>query len=290
MRRNRGVAPATWATTANPDESYYLNMSLGSLRFIGYSLAVAVAISATSANAQRGGGGFRGFRYAEEPNAPYDGRYTFVRLRYEMGLSQNMDMGFRRGGGMPPWAHDFPRGERNFTRILDELTTVRPRTEESVVLAVNDPELFKYPVSYMSEPGFWRPSDGELAGFRTYLLKGGFVIFDDFRASDWYNLEEQMRRALPELRFLKIDGTHPIFDAFYRVPNPESLTSYGEYAPTFWAIFEDNDPRKRMIALANRDNDLSEYWEFSGTGMDPIDLTNESFKLGINYIVYALSR
>ena len=81
-----------------------------------------------------------------------------------------------------------------------------------------------------------------------------------------------MRRVMPELRFIQIDGTHPIFDAFYRIPQPQALSSYGEYAPSFWAIFEENDPARRMIALANRDNDLSEFWEFSGEGYFPVDL------------------
>lgn len=238
--------------------------------------------------AQRGND--RGGRF-EEPgsNPDYDGRFTFARIRYEMGIDPSM--GFRgRGGGMPPWAHDFPRGERNFTKILAELSTLRARTEESVILSLTDPELGKYPVAYMSEPGFWRPNDAEAAGLRAYLMKGGFIIFDDFRGRDWTNLENQMRHVLPSGRFLPIDGTHPVFDSFYRIPNPESLTSYGEYAPSYWAIFEDNDPKKRMIAIANRDNDLSEYWEFSDSGFYAVDLTNEAYKIGINYIIYVLSR
>ena len=221
-------------------------------------------------------------------NPPYDGRWTFARIRYEMGIDMNMGMG--RGGGEPPWHHDYPRGEMNFAKILGELTSIRTRPAESVVLRLNDPELFKYPVAYMAEPGFWRPNDAEVAGLHTYLLKGGFIIYDDFRAEAWFNLEAQMARVLPGLRFLPIDGTHPIFDAFYRIPHPEALASYGEYAPTFWAIFEDNDPRKRMLALANRDNDISEYWEWSGEGFYPVDLSNEAYKLGINYLVYSLSR
>ena len=59
---------------------------------------------------------------------------------------------------------------------------------------------------------------------------------------------------------------------------------------TFWALFEDNDPKRRMIALAYRDGDLSEYWEFSGQGFAPVDLENEAYKLGINFLVYSLSR
>ena len=64
----------------------------------------------------------------------------------------------------------------------------------SAIVALDDPLLFKYPVSYMSEPGGWHPKDKEIAGFRAYLLKGGFMIFDDFREGwrgnyDWTNLQ-----------------------------------------------------------------------------------------------------
>ncbi len=253
---------------------------------IGRAMLLLALVCSLPLEAQRRGGGRNRF---QEPgdNPPYDGRFTFARIRYEVGLG---DVGFGRGGGEPPWSHDFPRGERNFTKILSELTMVRPRTEESVVIRLNDPDLAKYPVAYMAEPGFWRPNDAEVAGLSAYLRKGGFIIFDDFRGNHWFNLEGQMKRVLPDLRFIRIDGTHPIFDAFYRIPRPEDLQSYGEYTPTYWALFEENDPRKRMIALANRDGDLSEYWEFSGEGFFPVDLTNEAYKLGINYIVYALSR
>jgi hypothetical protein len=59
--------------------------------------------------------------------------------------------------------------------------------------------------------------------------------------------------------------------------------------PSYFAIFENNDPRGRMLALANYNNDLAEYWEWSATGMFPVDLTNEAYKLGVNYIVYGVT-
>lgn len=256
------------------------------MRRIGMTV-VALAALALHAPVNAQGRGERGGGAQQiEPNPRYDGRFTFARIRYSMG----MDFGFRSRGG-PPWSHDYPRGERNFTKIVQELTAVRTRTAESVVIDLTDPDLFKYPVAYMSEPGFWRMQEPEVAALSAYLKKGGFILFDDFRGPrEWANLEFQMQLALPDLRFIRIDGTHPIFDAFYRIPQPEALESYGGYQPSFWAIFEENDPKKRMIALANRDNDLSEYWEFSGEGYFPVDLTNEAYKLGINYIVYALSR
>jgi hypothetical protein len=59
--------------------------------------------------------------------------------------------------------------------------------------------------------------------------------------------------------------------------------------PSYWGIFENNDPSKRLIAVANVDGDLSEYWEFSDTGFAPVDLNNEAYKYGINYVIYGLT-
>jgi hypothetical protein len=58
---------------------------------------------------------------------------------------------------------------------------------------------------------------------------------------------------------------------------------------SYWGIFEDNDPAKRLIAIANVNGDISEYWEFSGEGFAPVALDNEAFKYGINYVIYGLT-
>jgi hypothetical protein len=58
----------------------------------------------------------------------------------------------------------------------------------------------------------------------------------------------------------------------------------------FYGFFEDNDPKKRLLAIANYNNDLSELWEFSDTGLFPLDMSNEAYKLGVNYVIYALTR
>jgi hypothetical protein len=252
-------------------------------------LALALALGVERASAQGGGGG-RGERVRVDnipPNVPYDGRWIFARVRYEMSLD---GFGGGRFGRDLPWAHDYPRAERNFSAILGEISTVRVRRDASVIVRLNDPELFKYPVAYMAEPGFWRPNDAEVAGMRAYLLKGGFFIFDDFAGQHWTNLEAQMRRVLPELRFVKLTAEHPIFDSFYRIPSLEYNHPYYGLPSEFWGIFEDNDPSKRLMVIANYNNDLSEYWEYSDQGLFPIDLSNEAYKLGINYIVYALTR
>lgn len=255
------------------------------MRKILLGVVVAAVAAAGAAAAQEGFFQRRAPQNYDSVNIGYDGRLAFVRLRYAAGFS-----GFgRRGGRELPWAHDYPTADVHMMKIVSELTTVGPHVDGSNIYSLDDPELMNHPIAYMSEPGYWQMSDEEAAGLRTYLLKGGFIIFDDFRGRDWWNLEEQMTRVLPESRFVQLDGVHPIFNSFFEIKNLEFLQSYNGQ-PTYWGIFEDNDPNKRLIAIANRDNDLGEYWEYSDTGMDPVDFSNEAYKFGVNYFIYGLTR
>jgi hypothetical protein len=216
-------------------------------------------------------------------NVPYDGRLTFARIRFNSGF-----YGRRGSFGEPPWAHDYPTADTHVMKIINELTLLRPRIDGSNVYTLSDPELHKYPIAYLSEPGAWMMDEAEAKGLRDYLLKGGFIIFDDFRSEDWYNLEQQMRRALPTGYWVQLDETHPIFHSFFEINDLTFLTSYSGM-PTYYGMFEDNDPGKRLIAIANRDNDLGEFWEFSDTGYAPVDLSNQAYKFGVNYFIYGLT-
>lgn len=215
---------------------------------------------------------------------PYDGRLTFVRLRY---ASESGGRFFERE---PPWAHDYPRADRNFMTILKQLTYTAARVDGGNVMTLDDPVLTYFPIAYMSEPGFWVPTEAEALGLRHYLQKGGFVIFDDFRDWHWQNFEEQMRRVLPDARLVELDATHPIFHSFYEIDSLDFVQFYDRgRRPVFYGIFEENDPTRRLMVVANYNNDIGEYWEYSDTGWIPIDLSNEAYKLGVNYVIYAMT-
>ena len=224
-----------------------------------------------------------------EPKVEYDGRFAFVRLRY--GPAVDMSGGYGRYRREPPWMHDFPRADFHFLKILSEITFVRTYIDEGTIITLDDPDLALFPVAYMSEPGFWTMSDAELAGLQNYLNKGGFIIFDDFRGNHIENLFVQMRRVMPGSQFQKLDVSHPIFHSFFEIKalDPES-GYYARMGATEWfGMFEDNDPQKRLIAIANNNHDLGELWEFSDTGYMPVDLSNEAYKFGVNYVVYAMT-
>jgi hypothetical protein len=227
---------------------------------------------------------------AEDPTA-YDARLTFARLRYSGSADSNFGMrgGGFNGEGQPPWAHDYPRAERNLMHILAEVTTADPFKDGGRIIEVGDAELMKYPIAYMSEPGFWQMNDKEVENVRKYLQKGGFIIFDDFGGNHWQNLATQMARVLPQARWIQMDAKHPVFHAFFQIESLENLIPSYRGMPVFLGIFEDNDPNKRLMAIANYNNDLGENWEYSDTGFLPVDASNESYKFGVNYFIYGLT-
>ena len=274
------------------------------------ALIVAALIAPSLLLAQRGrggGGGGRGYypmfgdpnEYYTPPdfhgNPLYDGRFVFARLKYR---------GYLKWAGRegPGWSHDYPDAEEKLMRIMREVTTLRPfiRTGEiagGAIVGLDDPALFKYPVGYLSEPGGWYPNDKEVKGLHDYLLKGGFVIFDDFREGgrwgyDWSNLRQQMAKVLPGAKWIQLHGDEPIFDSFFKIDLRAVISptvNYGINLPTYFALYQDNDPNKHMLVIANVDSDIGEAWQWSGTGFVAVPAENEAFKLGVNYLVYALT-
>jgi uncharacterized protein DUF4159 len=219
-----------------------------------------------------------GVRYQ---NAPYDGRVVLLRARYQ---------------SYPGWAYDYPAMEHNLARVLHDITTMRPNLEAANILDFDDPQLFRYPIVYLSEPGYWFPSATEAAGLRTYLQKGGFLIVDDFHfANEWAVFEAGMRRVLPAARIHRLDERHSIYNTFFAItsldiPYP-GTSGAGALIGEFYGIFKENDPRKHLMVIINYNMDLGDYLEWSADDRNRYSLvpTNEAYKFLINYVLYGLS-
>jgi hypothetical protein len=241
-----------------------------------------------------------GAALARNDPEPSSSQVTLARLRWGADLrgfrpgvptTRTLRRGVDRGGFSAAWNHDYPRAEQHLSLIIKDITLTDIRTDADVVVALDDPRLFQYPIALMWEPGFWSLTDREAEAFRAYLLKGGFAIFEDFDGAEQWNVfESQMRRVLPESRLVKLEQSHMIFDSFFRIKDIEAILHpmYG-LKPSYYGIFEDDDPAKRLLVVANFDNDVPEYWEWSGQGVFAFDTSNEAYKLGVNYVVYGLT-
>lgn len=224
-------------------------------------------------------------------NQEYNGRFTFARIRFEPTqwgpgpFFWNLDL---------KWNHDYPFAEINFAKILREITSLDANLGRGSVLRADDPELFNYPWAYLCEVGFWRPTPQEVRALRQYLLKGGFLVVDDFidlvGDDQWYNFEVQIKRVLPEARLIELDASHPVFHSFFQLDDlnfdhPILATIDTRY----YGIFEDNDPKKRLMVIANYNNDIGDFWEWSDQDLYPVDLTQKGFQLGVNYVIYGMT-
>jgi hypothetical protein len=261
-----------------------------------FVLAVLMLTIAAAALAQRRddffGGGYGWGRVPPIANVPYDGRFTFVRVKYETAP------GGYWAGGRPSWVHGFPIAEQNLMRIMTDMTYLNPHVDDINVLTLDDPQLFKYPIAYIIEVGWWTLSDTEAAALRAYIQKGGFVIVDDFKTLGWRGngtggwepFAQNMNRVFPGVRFFDMDGSHPIFHAFFELGEKlaDVPQAYNAGAPIFRGVYEDNDPSKRLVMIVNYNTDVSQFWEWSGRGLRPVDDTNEAYKLGVNYLMYGM--
>jgi hypothetical protein len=274
-----------------------------SIRSLLALAGVVIALtSATTVLAQgrRFGGGFQ--QYLGSPdefyvppewrgNPVYDGRVTFVRVKYRGW--EHWSPGERGGVG---WAHDYPLAESHFDRIMSTISTMRPFVAAppvfgSTILALDDPLLMKYPVAYLSEAGGWHMTQSEVAGFRKYISRGGFIIFDDLGCCtppgvDLANLVLEWKKAFPGAQLMELPQTHPIFDSFFKIDFTKVRGYYGQLQ--LYAFYEDNDPKKRILGVVNNNQDLGDWMEWSDQGFQ-ITPSNEAYKTAVNYFVYALT-
>jgi len=221
--------------------------------------------------------------------------FTFARIRYS---SRSMGRGNR-------WSNDFPDSDWNFSYRLNELTTLRV-DPNGRVLELTDPDLFDYPFIFMNGVGTLEFSADEADCLRRYLLRGGFLMVDDFWGEpEWQNMAAQMEKVFPNQRPEDLPLSHEIFHLVYdltekpQVPDIRTWRSgsrfetnhggpFGDQLPHFQAYY---DPDGRMVALLCHNNDLGDGWEREGENHEYFETFSVpwSYPMGINIITYAMT-
>lgn len=211
--------------------------------------------------------------------------FEFVRIQWT-------DHGVRYGWGFSTsaelWAHDFPLAEENLYIGLQAATNFKI-SQDNKVFRFDDDEIFKYPFIYACEIGYLTLAESEVENLREYLLRGGFLMVDDFRwNAEWYNWMREIRRVLPDHKIQRLPLNHPIFHCFFDLSaeDIESPTPYlpVEFPPQYYGIFDENG---RMMVLINFNNDVGDGWEIPEGTEEIKQFSTRSFKLGINYLIYS---
>jgi hypothetical protein len=229
--------------------------------------------------------------------------FTFVRVQYDNAggdFFYGGGGGRRRGGrgGRGTWSTDFPAADMNFLRGVKRLTNIH-MNPEPIVLRLDDDRIFQYPFLYMLEmgrnggPGF---SEKELENLREYLLRGGFLFIDDFWGTyEWDNFYREFSRVFPDRRLEDLEADHQIFHCFYDIDGAQMIPNVGnpynepesDVSVPFNRVIKDDNGR--IMVLINWNSDIGDGWEHTYTPYYPTKWANLAYRLGINYLVYALT-
>ena len=207
-----------------------------------------------------------------------------------------------RGFIQPWWAIDYPLAEEHFLPALRRMTTISVADDERH-LELSDDRIFQYPFLFLQQPGSgnWRPTAQEAANLREHLLRGGFLLVDDFHGEyDWAIFEAAMRRVMPDRPIVEIPDDDPLMHIFYdldkktaipgdrhlRMSRGGQIVAQMQGPPHWRGIYDDHN---RLMAAMNFNMDMGDAWEHADDPYYPVPMTALAYKFGVNYVIYAMT-
>jgi Domain of unknown function (DUF4159) len=275
------------------------------MRFVRSASALALPLALASGVVAFQNGSSPWFQ-RESPSYSYDygpsnskerAEFYWSRLRYSARTDTYGGGGFGYGYGFGSWERDYPKADRQFLMALRRLTRIQARSTEQVVDLDSD-EIFNYPWVYAVQVANWTFTDAEAKRLREYLLKGGFLMVDDFHGTaDWDRFMTGMRMAFPNRPIEDLNDNDEIFHVLYdigerfQVPGEQYVVTgrtYEKdgYVPKWRAIRDDKG--HIMVAICHNMH-LGDAWEWADDPRYPERFASMAFRVGLDYIMYGMT-
>jgi hypothetical protein len=198
--------------------------------------------------------------------------------RGTVGCGRRLERRAQLAGGS--WTTDYPEAEYHFTRGVGRLTRV-DIGEQSRMLELQDDTIFDYPWLYAVEVGRWYLDDIDAARLREYLLRGGFLMTDDFHGSaEWAGFMESMQRVFPDRPVVEITDDDEVLHVLYDVYERDGVK------PQWRGIYDDHG---RLMVAINFNMDLGDAWEHADDAFYPEAMTGLAYRFAVNYVIYAMT-
>src|ERR1035441_5584952 len=231
--------------------------------------------------------------YESGPNVPSE--FYWSRLRYNSVYQESSMYGYRRWGG--GWSQDYPKADNDCLIALRRLTHIDSPSPLNVVDLDSD-HIFDYPWIYAVNVNTWTFTDQEAKRLHDYLLKGGFLMVDDFHGTDdWEHFMAGMRMVLPDRPVEDLPDADEIYHCLYDIDEKFQIPSeiyvntgrtYEKdgYVPKWRAIR--NDHGRIMVAICANMH-LGDAWEWADSPQYPEKFSGLAFRIVLNYITYAMT-
>jgi len=224
----------------------------------------------------------------DPPDARRRAEFALGRLRYRSPMDG--------GRWYARWGIDVNKGDRTFIAVLNRLTRIDVQPIETIVDVSSD-EVFNVPWMMAGSVGDWRLTPQEAQRLREYFDRGGFLMVDDFHNErEWATFMEGIHQMDPAAQAEELDDDDPafhiVFDMKERVRVPGANVVHGSgierggVVPHWRAI---RDSRGRMIIAICFNMDVGDGWEFADDPRYPERFGAEAMRLGVNYVLYAMT-
>jgi hypothetical protein len=224
--------------------------------------------------------------------------WTFARLMYPPGPLDGYRGRFDGPWqeGLSLWTQDYPRADRALANAVRRITRVDARSVEQSVSLDDGDEIYNWPFLYAVQVGEWGLTDAEAKKLRDYLLRGGFFFADDCHGTEEQAyFEKTMKMVFPERELVDIPDNDPIFhtifdlDDRFQVPGAEHLATGHKkdgYVAHWKGIYDDHH---RIMVAFTLNSDIGDSWEFLDDPRYPVKYSVLGTKLGVNYVIYAMT-
>jgi hypothetical protein len=157
--------------------------------------------------------------------------------------------------------------------------------QEDEYVEPGSPEIYTYPFIHMTGHGNVLFSTEESQNLRNYLIGGGFLHIDDNYGLDKF-IRLEMKKVFPELDFIELPFTHPIYHQKFDFPNglPKIHEHDGKPAKGYGIIYEG-----RLVCFYTYETDLGNGWEDQAIYNDPEEIRQKALQMGANILSYALT-
>jgi hypothetical protein len=221
-----------------------------------------------------------GRRFYFEPNSNNPPATELIAARWRFSTNGMI--------GHTGWSHNYPYSEQHLNEFVDNTTRIDVQPESYQLLDLGTNDIFDHPFTYVSEPGEMDLTPQEAENLREYVLRGGFILIDDFDGP-WQlsNFQAQMRNVFPERGFMPLTIENPIFDLVFGL---EDLMGTADYNPGSDPVFLGlQTDQGHLASVACFNNDLANFWDRIDQGSYPLRPSSDAFRMGINFIVYAMT-
>ncbi len=173
----------------------------------------------------------------------------------------------------------------NLISFCNENLHTKINPEEAIIEA-GSKFIFNYPYVYMTGHGNVVFTKQEAENLRSYLIGGGFLHIDDNYGMDKF-VRLEMKKVFPELDFVELPFTHPIYHQTYDFENglPKIHEHDGKPAQGVGLIFEG-----RLVCYYTYETDLGNGWEDQQIYNDPQALRILALQMGANIISFCFTQ